>query len=275
MRIAGKGFLLMGLFSLEAGAQEDAAARFFSLADADGDGLLSAEEYDKVAVGYGYGAVAGGDGELSEIDYARALRENVLSAPSGLDFLDEDGNGYLSEAEYSAGRLDPPFAEVDVTGDGRVEPAELGRILALQDARADADGGAGTADAAGAGGAEAAAAEEPEVFQVSPLPVPPDVENTSDLQAVEERALVVPSQLIGRALLGPRGDRVGEVENVVMAKQDERYFVVSAAGVYGIEGPAAIAVEDLREEDGGLRLREGAEARPYEAANFLVAEGLR
>ena len=272
MKMAGKGFLLMGLVSVEAGGQEEAAARFFSLADADGDGLLSAAEYDKVALGYGYDAVAGGDGELRELDYARALQDNVLSAPSGLDFLDQDGDGYLSEAEYSSGRLDQPFSAVDITADGRIEEAELGRILALQDARAEAGGAAGAADA---GEAQAGGGGEPEVFQASPLPVPPDVENTPDLQAAEERALLVPSQLIGRVLLGPEGGRVGEVETVVMAKQDERYFVVSAAGVYGIEGPAAIAVEDLREQDGGLRLREGAEARHYEAGNFLVAEGLR
>ena len=128
-KIALLSVLALGVASLAAVAAEHMPTHpMFDLADANGDGLISREEFDAQRKSAFSEADADGSGGLSideltvmmekkRAEHRAAMRERMFK------HVDKDGNGEIGTEEFDA-MGDKRFSRMDANGDGSVEPGE-------------------------------------------------------------------------------------------------------------------------------------------------------
>lgn len=106
----------------------------FERFDRDGDGGISAEEFEEVHMIRFYTLDMDNDGEISreEFVFMRAMRgASDRHAHQTFRQLDSDGNGQLSVEEFDASRL-TSFASLDQNGDGTLSPQEVIQVASAK-----------------------------------------------------------------------------------------------------------------------------------------------
>ena len=108
----------------DAASGEGVGAGLYESWDANGDDALSAEEYEAGL----YATLAGEDGELSEQEYDDGLsRLRGEDAGAAFGDVDGDGDGVVTEEEFTSAYEPTLYSEWDADGDGALTAEEFER----------------------------------------------------------------------------------------------------------------------------------------------------
>ncbi len=120
--------IALSLAAVETVAQsQDAIGQIlanFDRIDANGDGVISRDEFRDVQALRWKQIDRNGDGYLSEDDFPHAAAGRLRTHLAGIAHLDENGDGRISQSEFVDASL-PMFRCADRSGDGALSRSEL------------------------------------------------------------------------------------------------------------------------------------------------------
>src|SRR5690606_39057876 len=130
MNMKARCFVTGALLLLATAAHAQADGRFFDAADANGDGVVTRDEY-RAARAHAFARLdRNGDGYLDERDSARR-RSVGRRAGDRVDALraelDANRDGRISEREFVGGAL-PGFDRLDTDGNGELDADEIAAV---------------------------------------------------------------------------------------------------------------------------------------------------